>query len=81
MSDAQNLSGGTRIIINAPKQPQVQSVKVVGATSFGVTGAENLRDLRDVDTSHLADGEVLVYDEASGKYIIEVLPLIDGGSF
>ena len=44
-------------------------------------GARYLTDLKDVDASSLDNNETLVYDEASGKYIVKELPIINGGTF
>lgn len=47
----------------------------------GGTGIQNLVQLKDVDATHLADNETLVYNEASGKFVVEELPIINGGEF
>jgi hypothetical protein len=44
-------------------------------------GISKLEQLMDVDASGKANNNVLVYDEASGKYIVKVLPLVDGGQY
>lgn len=49
-------------------------------TSIG-GGASSLTQLTDVNISGEQDGEPLVYDEGTGKYVIKPLPLIDGGFF
>ena len=69
-----------RIVINNP-QDQIKSVKVVGATQVGTAGVQSLGQLIDVDTSHPTEGDTLVYDEATHKYVIKVLPKVDGGVF
>jgi hypothetical protein len=72
---------GNRISINTPQKQQIKSVNVVGATSVGTGGVTRLEQLRDVDTSQATNNETLVYDEASGKYIVKELPIINGGTF
>ena len=47
----------------------------------GGGGVNKLVDLKDVDATHLADNETVVYDEASGKFKVEILPIVDGGEF
>ncbi|NDB61793.1 hypothetical protein EB001_25630 [bacterium] len=47
----------------------------------GAGGIDTLVELRDVDASNVTDNETVVYDAASGKFKIETLPIVDGGSF
>jgi hypothetical protein len=47
----------------------------------GVGSVDTLRELKDVDTSNVDNNETLVYDEASGKFVIKELPIINGGTF
>jgi len=72
---------GNRISINTPQKQQVKSVNVVGATSVGTGGISRLIQLNDVDATEASNNETLVYDEASGKYIVKELPIINGGTF
>ena len=72
---------GNRISINTPQKQQVKSVNVVGATSVGTGGISRLIQLSDVDATNASNNETLVYDEASGKYIVKELPIINGGTF
>jgi hypothetical protein len=51
------------------------------ATSALGGGAKRLVDLIDVDATHLADNETLVYDAVSGKFVVEILPIVNGGTF
>lgn len=44
-------------------------------------GVQELVQLKDVDASHVANNETVVYDVQSGKFVIEVLPILDGGEF
>jgi len=66
-----------RISIN---NQQRGSVKYV-STSGGGAGVKRLVDLQDVDATHLESNETLVYDEASGKFVVEILPIVSGGTF
>ena len=72
---------GNRITINNNQQAAVKSVNLVGATAIGAAGVRVLGQLDDVDTTGAGNNETLVYDEASGKYIIKELPIINGGTF
>ena len=47
----------------------------------GVGSVDTLVQLKDVDATHVTNNETVVYDEASGKFKIETLPVVDGGSF
>lgn len=67
----------TRVSINS------QQKSVVRTVSIGVTGSgvNRIDELLDVDASDPNTNETLVYDEASGKYIVKTLPIINGGTF
>ena len=67
---------GNRVSIN---NQQRETVRTVGLGSGG--GASMLAQLTDVDATDSDGNEVLVYDEASGKYVIKTLPIVDDGSF
>ena len=69
-----------RVLINTNQRQQVKSVNIVGATDTG-TGINTLVELHDIDASDADNNEVLVYDEASGKYVVKELPIINGGTF
>jgi tRNA splicing ligase len=47
----------------------------------GVGSVDTLVQLKDVDATSLDNNETIVYDEASGKFIIKQLPIINGGAF
>jgi hypothetical protein len=69
-----------RISINSQKQG------IITVASHGLTGAgssviRNLRQLDDVDATQLSNNEILVYDQVSDKFIVEELPIINGGNF
>ena len=70
-----------RISINTPNKTQIKSVNVVGASAVGAEGVRYFSQLLDVDASDANNNETLVYDEATGKYVIKVLPIISGGTF
>lgn len=64
-------------VVTTPKDRIEINTKVSGSGG----GVETLTQLRDVDATHVVDGETLVYDEASGKFKVEVLPVVNGGEF
>lgn len=48
---------------------------------MGGVGVQTLTELKDVDATHVVDGETVVYDAEEGKFKIEELPRVDGGEF
>ena len=57
------------------------AVSQAGGAIGGGKGATTLRQLTDVNATTAADGQVLVYEAAQGKFVIETLPRLDGGQF
>lgn len=66
-----------RISINSQNRTQIKTV----AVTPDFTGVSSLAGLSDVDASDPDNNETLVYDDATGKYVVKTLPNIDGGSF
>lgn len=64
-----------RISINKQDRKQVRSVGIVPENASTLSG------LKDVDASDPDNNETLVYDEATGKYVIKTLPIVNGGTF
>ena len=52
-----------------------------GASQGGGSGPKTFRSLIDVDASHLVDGESVVYNANEDKFVVETVPIIDGGTF
>lgn len=52
-------------------------------TRLGVGGnaIDTVAELRDVDATDVDNNETLVFDSTVQKYVVKVLPLIDGGSY
>lgn len=65
-----------RISIN--KQDR-NTIRTVGLASE--SGVDTLVRLSDVDASDVDNNETLVYDETTGKFVVKVLPVINGGSY
>ena len=67
--------GKNRISINNQDRKQIRTV--------GITPERTnlLANLQDVDASDPDNNETLVYDEATGKYVVKTLPIITGGTF
>lgn len=69
-----------RISINT-QQKGVVRVGSTGLTGAGSEVIRRLADLEDVDASDADTNETLVYDEATGKYVVKQLPIVNGGTF
>ena len=67
--------GKNRISINNQERKQIRTVGIVPEN------ASTLAGLKDVDSSDPDNNETLVYDEATGKYVVKTLPIISGGTF
>ena len=68
-------SSPNRVLINNQQPKTVKTVAVASASSATLAG------LTDVDASDSDNNETLIYDAASGKYVIKTLPNLDGGTF
>ena len=66
-----------RVSINNQQRDTIRTVGIVPATP----PSSYLSGLLDVDASHPANNYTLVYNEATGKYVVEELPLVNGGTF
>jgi hypothetical protein len=66
-----------RISVNIQQTSQIRSVGVSGKQNL----KENLRQLNDVDATSLNNNETIVYDEASDKFVVKELPIVNGGTF
>lgn len=69
-----------RISINT-QQKGVVRVGSTGLTGSGYKASNRLSALLDVDSSDADNNETLVYDEATGKYVVKELPVVNGGTF
>jgi hypothetical protein len=49
--------------------------------SIGISSGNKLSGLIDVDASSPDNNDTLVYDSATGKYVIKELPIVNGGTF
>lgn len=68
-----------RISINNQQKKTVRTVNVIPPNIFEQTN--ELRTLTDVNATDLDNNEVLVYDEATDKFVIKELPVLNGGTF
>lgn len=68
-----------RISINNRQSGKITAV--LESSGGGAGGVDTLVELKDVDASDVDPGETLVFDGASGKFKVEALPSLDGGTF
>lgn len=66
-----------RVSINTQQR---ETVRTIGITPNTVS-LSSLGSLSDVDATHPANNYTLVYDSARGKYVVEELPIVNGGTF
>lgn len=64
-----------RISINNQNRTSIRTVAITPSLSTTISS------LSDVDATNPSENETLVYDEASGKYVVKILPNISGGTF
>ena len=75
-----------RVTVNSvPKnRVSINTRKVETVRSIGVAPPQSerfLSTLLDVDASDPDNNETLVYDAATGKYVVKELPVLNGGTF
>lgn len=66
----------TRVSINKQERDTVRSVGISPTAPY-----DRLRNLKDVNATNLTDGNTVVYDAGSDKFVVEELPKISGGVF
>jgi hypothetical protein len=71
-----NSSSPNRVSINNQQRTTIRTVGVAGPELVN-----QLSQLTDVDASDPDNNETLVYDETTQKYVIKILPNINGGTF
>lgn len=76
---------GTKVIVNSTSPNRVsinnQQRATIRTVGIAAAGIKNLAELQDVDASDPNNNETLVYDETLNKYVVKVLPVVDGGAF
>lgn len=68
-----NSTGKNRVSIDTQKRVEVKTALV--------PAVNKLTQLIDVDATDSDNNETLVYDADSGKYVVKVLPVLNGGTF
>lgn len=76
---------GTKVIINsiAPNRVSINNQQRATIRTVAIAPAQinRLSDFSDVDASNPNTNETLVYDETLNKYVVKILPAVDGGIF
>lgn len=65
-----------RVSINKQDRGTIRTVGVSAPNPV-----DTLIKLKDVDASDVDNNETLVYDETTNKFVVKVLPIINGGSY
>jgi hypothetical protein len=71
-----NSSSPNRVSINNQQRTTIRTVGIAGPELVN-----QLSQLTDVDATDPDNNETLVYDETLQKYVIKILPNINGGTF
>jgi hypothetical protein len=66
----------TRVSINKQDREIIRTVGISQPTTVN-----QLRNLTDVNATNLTDGNTVVYDAGSDKFVVEELPKVNGGTF
>jgi hypothetical protein len=69
------------ITVNAPAKNRIAINTGGGIGGGGSTNIDTVVELKDVDASDVDNNETLVYDEVSGKFVVKIIPIINGGEF
>ena len=73
-----------KVTVNSvsPNRVSINNQQRTSIRTVGITPQEGrLVDLTDVDATDPDNNEILVYDEILNKYVIKILPKLDGGTF
>lgn len=70
-----------KIVVTSTPKNRILINNRTGALTGGASAIDTVVELRDVDASSLDNNETLVYDEASDKFVVKELPIINGGTF
>jgi|LakMenEpi03Aug12_release.lakeMendotaPanAssembly.Ray.scaffolds.fasta_scaffold00345_54 hypothetical protein len=73
-----------------PKQTKVNvtttpknriTINTGGGGSALPSNIDTLVELKDVNATNIANTNTVVYDQATGKFVIRELPIVNGGDF
>jgi hypothetical protein len=67
---------GIRVSINKQSRDNIRTVAMPPSTT-----SQQLRGLTDVDATTLIDNEAVIYDAGTNKFVVKIIPVIDGGTF
>jgi hypothetical protein len=69
------------VVTSTPKNRILINNRTGGLGGGAAAAVDTIVELRDVDASSLDNNETLVYDEASDKFVVKELPIVNGGTF
>ena len=76
---------GIKVLVNSNPRDRIsinsQNRTTVRTIALAPKNIGKLSDLTDIDASDPDNNETLVYDAATGKYVVKKLPEVDGGIF
>lgn len=76
---------GIKVLVNSNPRDRIsinsQNRTTVRTIAVGSTAYSRLSELLDVNAFDPDNNETLVYDSATGKYVVKELPVVDGGNF
>jgi hypothetical protein len=70
-----------KIVVTSTPKNRILINNRTGGLGGGAAAIDNIVELKDVDATSLDNNEILVYDEASEKFIVKELPIVNGGTF
>jgi hypothetical protein len=70
-----------KIVVTSTPKNRILINNRTGGLGGAAAAIDTIVELKDVDATSLDNNETLVYDEASDKFVVKVLPVINGGNF
>lgn len=70
-----------KIVVTSTPKNRILINNRTGGLGGGAATVDTIVELKDVDATSLDNNETLVYDEASDKFVVKELPIVNGGTF
>lgn len=67
--------------VNVTTTPKNRITINTGGGSALPSNIDTLVELKDVNATNIANTNTVVYDQATGKFVIRELPIVNGGDF
>lgn len=75
-----SIKSGKSTSINVTTTPK-NRISINTGGGVGAAGVNRLTQLYDVDATNRSNNDTIVYDAVSDKFVVEELPIINGGEF